>query len=86
MKRFYIESNYHESMKFRKGQFLIVRITNTKPTLQASIANKQWEFAKCTLTIHSNEDRERKALEQARKEFMGVILGKTKKKRMRQRR
>ena len=73
-----------ESMKFRKGQFLILRIINTKPTLQGRIANNKWEFAECTLTVQSKEERREKQIEKIRKEFMDVILGKTRKKRTRQ--
>ena len=62
-------------MKYRKGEFLLVRINKIRPTLQATISNRDWDFADCTITIHSDEDRQRKDLAKARKEFMDVILG-----------
>ena len=68
-------------MKYRKGEFLLVRINGVRPTLQATISNRNLDFAECTITIHSNEDRQRKAMEKARQQFMAVIFGKTKRKR-----
>jgi hypothetical protein len=71
-------------MKYRKGEFLLVRINRIRPTLQATISNRDLDFAECTITVHPDEDQQRQATEKARQQFMDVILGKTKRKRMRQ--
>jgi hypothetical protein len=68
-------------MKYRKGEFLLVRINKIRPALQATISNRNLDFAECTINVHSDEDRQRKATEKARQEFMDVMFGKTKRKR-----
>ena len=60
-------------MKFRKGQFLILRIINTKPTLQGRIANNKWEFAECTLTVQSKEERREKQIEKISRRTMEAL-------------
>lgn len=65
-------------MKFSKGKFLLLRITQTKPTLQGTISDRLLKFADCTIFIHSDKDRKKRIKKRARKQLTDIITGKRK--------